>query len=402
MSSQTLSHGQITPEGVQAVRDKIGIPLRARNAFNRTSGYDPVRHWCEGIGDGNPLWYDREYGPSSSVGMNLAPPSYLYSVCTSWVQLGLPGVHGFHSGSDWHWVKPIPHGEEIDFVIWVDDVEEKQSRTAGKAVVIYYSTVYFDKNREVFGRVRSYSFRMERSSERGSGKKATTELAKWSDEELEEIEQKYLNEKARGAETRYWEDVEVGQELEPVHKGPLCLTDMIAFYAGAMVVPAPAHGLAVQDKQKHPHWWFRNKDNGGLEPPVRVHESEDVAIEAGLPAPYDIGVQRNSWLIHLLTNWAGDDGFIVRCDAQYRAFKFFGDFTTFSGRVERKYEENGEHLVDLELWGISQRGENSIPGSATIALPSRDAGTNPVTSRVDASVQLEDYLKDIPVTPPNL
>lgn len=400
--SSTLSHGQITPEGVQALRDKIGIPLRARNAFNRTSCYDPVRHWCEGIGDGNPLWYDREHGAGSSVGTNLAPPSFLYSVCTSWVQLGLPGVHGFHSGSDWHWVKPIPHDKNIDFVIWVDDVQEKKSSTAGKAVVIYYSTVYFDENRDVYGRVRSYSFRMERSSERGKSKQKETQLANWSDEELEEIEKKYLAETPRGGSPRYWEDVEEGQELDPVHKGPLCLTDMIAFYAGCMVVPAPAHGLAVADRQRHPHWWFRNADNGGLEPPVRVHESEDVAIAAGLPAPYDIGVQRNAWLIHLLTNWTGDDGFVVSCNAQYRAFNFFGDFTTFGGRVTRKYEENGEHLVDLELWGTSQRGQNTIPGSATVALPSKDADTTPVATRMDQRVPLDEYLQSIPVTPPKL
>lgn len=400
--SSTLRHGKITPEGVQAVRDKIGVPLRARNAFNTTSSFDPVKHWCEGIGDDNPLWYDLEHGASSSLGMNVAPPSYLYSVCTSWIQLGLPGVHGFHSGSDWHWVRPIPHNEPIDFTIWIDDVEEKPSQTAGKSVIIYYSTIYYDKDENVLGRVRSYSFRQERSAERGASKKAALELAKWTEKDFEEIEAKYLGEKVRGSEPRFWEDVQVGDELDPVHKGPLCLSDMIAFYAGAMVVPGPAHGLAVKDRQKHPFWWFRNPDNGGLEPPVRVHESEQVAIAAGLPAPYDIGVQRNAWLIHLLTNWAGDDGFIVSADAQYRAFNFFGDFTTFGGKVERKYEQDGEHLVDVTLWGISQRGQNSIPGNATIALPSREKGTKPAVERTGRLIKLSDYVKDLPVTPPQL
>jgi len=400
--SSVLSEGKITPEGVQKLRDLIGTPLRSRNVFNRTTGYDGILHWCEGIGDGNPLWIDKEYGPKSSVGVNLAPPSYLYTICTSWVQLGLPGVHGFHSGSDWHWVRPIKHNQEVEFIVWIDDVQEKKSAMGGKAVVVYFSTVYFDQDQNVLARCRSYSFRMERSSNRDRGKQDKIEMKKWTPEELKEVEAAYDREVIRGNTPRYWEDVQEGEVLDEVVKGPLCLTDMVAFYAGCMPAPGPAHGLAVADKKRHPNWWYRNPTDGGLEPPVRVHESVEAAASAGLPAPYDIGIQRNAWLIHHLTNWIGDDAFLIQAECQYRAFNFFGDVTTFSGRVTRKYIENGEHRVDLEITGTSQRGVVSTPGKAVVALPSRTAKTTPVQARMNLTIKLDEYLKSIPVTPPKL
>lgn len=405
MSASVLTEGKITPEGVQRLRDRIGLPLRSHNTFNTTSVADVVRHWAEGIGDGNPVWLDPDYGRASTLGTNLAPPSFLYTISMGVVQMGLPGVHGFQAGSDWHWLKPIPQDRGIDFVIWLDEVEEKTSRMGGKSVVTYYSTIYYDRgDEEVYAHLRSYSFRMERVASRsddGNGKRQPTsvELASWSEEELADIEQDYLAEAPRGAEPRYWEDTHEGDELDPVHKGPLCLTDMIAYYAGGQTLPAPAHGLAVAHKQRHPHWWFRHPDNGGLEASVRVHEDVRAARAAGVPAPYDIGVQRNAWLIHLLTNWAGDDGFIVSCDAQYRAFNYFGDLHTFGGTVTGRRVEDGEHLVDVEVWGRNQRGAITIPGTAVVALPSRETGDEPASRRLATRTTLTDFVETLPVGP---
>ena len=41
-----------------------------------------------------------------------------------------------------------------------------------------------------------------------------------------------LAEKPRGATPRYWDDVQVGDEIDIITKGPLGLTDFIAFIAG--------------------------------------------------------------------------------------------------------------------------------------------------------------------------
>jgi hypothetical protein len=43
------------------------------------------------------------------------------------------------------------------------------------------------------------------------------------------------------------------------------------------------------------------------------------------------------------------------------------------GKVTKKYIVDGEHLVDIECWGENQRGEITLPGSATVRLPSKSA-----------------------------
>jgi acyl dehydratase len=398
MSTDLLSQAKITPEAVADLRSKIGLPLRSRNSYNTSSAFDSVRHFCLGIGDDNPLWNDRDYGRKSKSGTNFAPPSFLYSIGIGVVQMGLPGVHGFHGGSDWHWLRPIRQNEEILLHIWLDDVVERTSKMGGKSVVNYFSSVYYTPDNEVLAYHRSWTHRIERGAARDRGKEGSAfEPQIWPPEKLREIEAAYDAEKVQGAAPRYWEDVVEGQALDPIVKGPLCLSDMIAFYAGLMVAPTPAHKIAYKDYKEHPRWWFRNPENGGLEPIVRVHENLAAASSAGVPAPYDVGVQRASWMINLITNWMGDDAFLVRNHCEFRAFNYFGDVQYFSGKVTRKYQENGDHLIDLEISTVNQRGKITTPGSATIALPSRAGGLTPMQRHAAQPVMLDDFLKTLPV-----
>ena len=50
--------------------------------------------------------------------------------------------------------------------------------------------------------------------------------------QIDEIEAQYARERPRGAEPRWWEDVEEGDEVGPMVKGPLTVTDMICWHAG--------------------------------------------------------------------------------------------------------------------------------------------------------------------------
>jgi hypothetical protein len=46
------------------------------------------------------------------------------------------------------------------------------------------------------------------------------------------------------------------------------------------------------------------------------------------------------------------------------------------GKVTRTYLEHARHLVDVDVWGENQRGEITVPGRATVQLPSRQ-GSQP-------------------------
>lgn len=118
-------------------------------------------------------------------------------------------------------------------------------------------------------------------------------------------------------------------------------------------------------------------------PVYSVHYNKSATNALGLPYPYDVGAQRQCWLIHLLTNWRGDEGWLKKNYAEYRRFVYHSDVVYLSGKVTKKYiDENGEHCVDIETWAKNQRGENVMPGHSTVILPSRNKGIGPLDSRL--------------------
>jgi hypothetical protein len=64
----------------------------------------------------------------------------------------------------------------------------------------------------------------------------------------------------------------------------------------------------------------------------------------------------------------------MRQHSEIRKFNYIGDSHILTGEVTAKRVEDGRHLVDIEMRGTNQRGDVTCPGSATVALPSRDGG----------------------------
>jgi hypothetical protein len=91
----------------------------------------------------------------------------------------------------------------------------------------------------------------------------------------------------------------------------------------------------------------------------------------GAPGAYDYGPERCSWLTHHLTNWMGDDGFLRRARSQIRRHNPAGDTLFINGKVTRKFDQDGQHLVEIEQEARNQDGELSAIGSGVIELPSR-------------------------------
>ena len=114
--------------------------------------------------------------------------------------------------------------------------------------------------------------------------------------------------------------------------------------------------------------------DGAREPGAKVQPHRGnwggfMAHEVGMPGVYDMGPQRVSWLCRYITDWMGDDAFLVRLSAHLRRPNIVGDVTRISGRVQRKWVENGFHLVQCEMWAVNQRNEIIMPGSAVVSLP---------------------------------
>lgn len=379
-----MEEGLITEKALEEFRGRVGIKLRIGNIFNELASKDAIRKFANGIGDPNPLWRDEEYAKNTRYGCIVAPPSWLYSVFPTWVLQGLPGVHAFHSGNDWEFYKPILVNDKITPECIFTGFDEKLSEFAGKLIMEYQEARFYNQRSELIAKTNLWLVRSERRAAREKGKYAQIQLPHpWTEEQLKEVEEAVLNEQIRGPKVRYWEDVNIGEELASVVKGPLGLTDMVAFCVGAAPIQIIAHGVALRHYRRHPAWAFRDSHSMALEPIYSVHYNKAAATAAGLPYPYDVGTQRQSWLIHLLTNWMGDEGWLKKNYAEYRKFVYHSDVVWFRGKVTKKYiDENGEHCVDIETSGVNQRGEDTIPGHSTVILPSKEKGTWPIEKRL--------------------
>ncbi|MBE9572873.1 MAG: MaoC family dehydratase N-terminal domain-containing protein [Proteobacteria bacterium] len=381
-----LPEAELTNEMLEEYKDRVGLELRVSNVFNQTVSYEAVRNYVNGIGDYNFLYRDREYAKKSRYEELVAPPNWLYSVFPTYVVEGLPGLHAWHSGNDWEFYKPIYINDCIKPKSTIIGFDILRTKFSGKSLWRYQKAEFFNQRGELVARAYSWSLRGERRVTRKTGKYSQLRLPHpWTEEELTKIESDILDEEIRGSEVRYWEDVKEGDELPPVIKGPFGLTDMIAYCVGATPVQLAAHGVQLRNYRNHPAWAFRDPDTMALEPIYGVHYNKLAAQSAGLPIPYTAGVQNQSWLINLLTNWMGDEGWIKRNYAEYRRFVYFSDVVWLKGKVVKKYvDENSEHCVDIRCNGINQRREDIIPSFATIILPSKEKGEWPVARRLPA------------------
>jgi len=385
VSKESSKEGLITEEGLRKLRKMKGTKLRiGMMQNNELVCEETLRKFVRGLGDINPLWQDKEYAKNTRYGTLVVPPSWLYSVFGAGIMHGLPGIHSFHAGDDWEFYKPVLLDDRIRPEAIAQGYEEvKTTHFAARMIKQLQERRYYNQRHELVAKALRWNMRTERGSTRETGKYKDIQLPHpWTDEELERIEDEALVEQIRGSQVQYWEDVNVGEELPQLVKGPHSFENELAWHAGTVGFMASS-GIALRLYRKHPAWAYRDPDSKALEPIASVHWNKTAANNAGLPYPYAVGIEVNAWLIHLLTDWIGDEGWLKRCYAEYRGFFYLSDVVWFKGKVMDKYiDENGEYCVNIETSGFNQRGQNIIPGKATVILPSRDAGTWPVEKRL--------------------
>ena len=143
-------------------------------------------------------------------------------------------------------------------------------------------------------------------------------------------------------EQLYFEDVQEGMEIPSLVKNTT--TQQLVKYAGA---------------------------SGDY---YQIHYDKDFAISNNLPGVILHGALKNAYLAQLMTDWIGEHGWLRKLGVQYRGMDVPDDTITGKGKVTKKYVEEGQHLVECEIWLENGKGEKTTPGSATVALPSRSGG----------------------------
>ncbi|MGD0780028.1 MAG: MaoC family dehydratase N-terminal domain-containing protein [Dehalococcoidales bacterium] len=372
-----LDTAAITRKMIDEMQAKLGTKLRIDDSVhNEYATRMAILKFSHGIGDKNPLWTDETYAGKSPYGGIVAPPSFIWA-CFAQVQFGWRGLGGFHAGCDVEFSKPIYLGDKITAeCVYTIFEGPKKSSFAEETVIDHFHNQYWNQRRELVAKYHWWVVRYSRAKTQQKAKRNRIELPHpWTDEQLAKIEEEVASEEIRGNAKRYWEDTKIGEELSPVTKGPLGITDEIAYIIGGGV-PIPritAHGVALATYRKHPTWAFRDPNTHALEPIFAVHYNKQAANAMGLPQAYDVGLQRHCWGVHLITNWMGDDAWLKRSYAEYRKFVYLSDVVCLKGKVTKKYiDSEGDYCVEIERHAINQRGEDVMPGYAIVALPSKN------------------------------
>ena len=297
----------------------------------------------------------------------------------------LSGIHSWYSGDTIQFQRPIYPGDQLTARRYRADYIEKRSQFAGRTIIEVVRTEYLNQHGDLVVLSDYKGIRGGRQRQWGErAKYADITRETYTPERIKGIDADYDREERRGASTRYWEDVSEGDELGPVTKGPLTVTDLMNWNIGYGIAMQyhGAHRLAYQWRQKHPRAYILN--SFGIPDIIEaVHWDDEFAKKTGNPIAYDYGAQRIAWLAHGITNWMGDDGWLHSLDCQIRRFGYHGDTAYIKGKTTRKAVRNGVHFVELDVWAEDQRRRMTAQGQAVVLLPSKEDGSLELPSKLD-------------------
>jgi acyl dehydratase len=381
-------YGKITEEAVTRMRNRIGRTFPIEQPHIRFINLDSITHVARAIGDTNPLYTDPEYAARTRYGKLVAPPATFYACAWGSWDLrhgqGLPGVHGLHSGDTWRYHRPVLAGDEIHATKTLIRIDPMEGRLAGNKMMIQADEIRFYNQDDVLVAVQTMPIiRAEREAAKKGGRYSSRKKTTYTAEEIEQIDKEMGAEKPRGATVRYWEDVQLGDALDPVVKGPLTLPDMVTWLLGIGSPHVRTGQYWLAYRQHSPKVAVIDPATGIPQAVERVHWDDYMAAEIGMPAAYDYGSQRGGYATYFATQWAGDDGWVAEMDFRYRGMNFNGDTFRMTGEIVDRWRgaKTGTRYVKGKFTSQNNYGEDIMPGTVTFALPSREDG--PVQFPVD-------------------
>jgi acyl dehydratase len=103
-----------------------------------------------------------------------------------------------------------------------------------------------------------------------------------------------------------------------------------------------------------------------------IHYDHDFAVKSGLKDGVIVhGLLTAAWMAQMLTDWLPSPTALKKFGVSYRGMARPGDQVSCKGTIVKKYDADGEPLVDCEIYAENQRGEKCAIGHATATLPKR-------------------------------
>lgn len=358
-------------EGMAALNEKAGIresaPVMGQGNYhtnemplcNRMITKDMIRLYASAIGDFNPLWVDEDYAKGTRWGGIIAPPMcevMIAEAASVPPPLELQGLSYMNGGSTRTYFQPIRPGDEFDaFDTFKGVVEKSNPEKPYRLFILSGEREFFNQRNEHVLTVKSNILVTAAYPEPGREKKTRdfSELKRhfYSDEELAVFHKSYDEEiegvNRFGKGKRDFEQVQIGDELPEMYKGPYDYADAVSFFAVTGFSMAFAKKwLTMRD---NPDAFVRDVETNEYHAAPDWHFSDSVARSRGVPFAPIFGTHIEASMMEGVTNWMGDEARVVEVSSQIRRMISMGDVFICKGKVAEKYTEDGKNLVKIEV-----------------------------------------------------
>jgi len=348
-----------------------------------------IRHWCEAVEDGNPLYLDEAYARSRGFRGLVAQPGML--ICTLTLPYRWPWPEGYRSQRLIHfqlkellelpvgilaryekWFHaPVQVGDRLSSTVRLLEISPWKRTRLGEGCFTTIETNYYNQDDLVVAQSYTHLFSyggrhgMDGGPRDGVATAAPPELMQraaastieeqapadppsadairggWHNATEECLESWRTGWRPKPPAELHWEEVSVGDELPPLVM-PITVT-RCAFMASASRDFAPQH---------HNSWYAQNRS-----------KTRDMF----LGTHFNLGM-----MSRFMTDWGGPLSTVRRIQLAMRRTICAGEDMILTGRVTKKYEKDGEQRVDLAIAIDTDRG-TAYQAGGTLALPIRGA-----------------------------
>ena len=316
-----------------------------------------IRHWCETLEDGNPLYLDDEYAKSRGFGGVIAPPGSIMTTFAMefrwpWPPAGrTPAKHihydvkealnlpvGIISAIEMENCKPLEIGDRVSVSQRLVSVSPWKKTRLGEGHFWTMDRLYRNQAGELVARERMSAFGYGREEGKTVGQDDDSGGG-WSPAVEEMIGGEQTGYDLPERIVRYWEDVDEGTEL-PELTMPITFTRCV-YLASATRDFSPQHSNPTYARERS--------------------KTKDVFLNT----PFNMGI-----VSRFMTDWAGPDATLKKMKVSMRGNACAGDDMIVTGSITKKYVEDGEHLIDADVLISTQDGPVT-PCTATVSLLSR-------------------------------
>ena len=339
----------------------------------------------------NRLSYDADYAAESPFGQIVAPQSFFGGGSGTGagpaIQGNIPGSHMLQGGDEfWFYGPRVFPGDKLSLDGMCFDYRVTNTAFAGPTLFTRGDTTYVNQEGQFIAKQRFTSIRYLVSNMRKQNTFAGQEKdPEWTDEQLEDIYKKRLVwiRSFPGHRKRLWGDIQVGEEMTVRVVGPHSVQSFTSEQRTAhggwgSTFIGPHFPTSTMDAGWLPEMSL-DRERAAEDPgvtdqglgPDRGHMQPTYARVIGMPRSYGWGPTLGVWCLDYVANWAGDHGFVLHHNTQYRNPALTGNVAYVSGSVTDKFvnEQFGQHIVQLAYEMKTHEGTLMARGAAEVVLP---------------------------------